>query len=472
MLKGFRFTVLGGLMLMMWTGFLCQNPKESSPSSPGTAIDTPIQPSDPPSLPKYIRLNLAKLVKHPSIMDQLEVKREGIFIYETAEDKSSNQPEWVIYPEEYDAVGEMLSKLPTDSAISILNRKGAAPWDQELDQVWGKSAVKPRRTPGLPLQGMRIALDPGHMAGDMEMAEIEGKYMKMRASKETDGISVKFWEADLALATAFLVRNRLTELGAMVYITRPQSGVGAQGYRWDEWKDRYLDSLAQAEVIAGRMTRKQLKKFMRRAKEKDLYSKFFNPMDLRKRAELVNAFQPDLTLVIHYNVDSPNWEKRDRRGFFKPTDANYLMAFVPGSFMKGELATQEDRALFLQLLLSDDIDQSAKLAESFIQQSLELTHVPVVDPVDHGLSYLEASSILLESPGVYARNLTLSRLIKGPICYGESLCQDNRAEALAFAQPDIEVEGIAVSSRLEWVAEAYIQAVLEFADAQEEGDNW
>ena len=54
-------------------------------------------------------------------------------------------------------------------------------------------------------------------------------------------------------------------------------------------------------------------------------------------------------------------------------------------------------------------------------------------------------------------------MIQGPLCYGESLCQDNVVEALALNKRDVEIGGIPTSSRLEDVAKAYIRTVISFA---------
>ena len=80
------------------------------------------------------------------------------------------------------------------------------------------------------------------------------------------------------------------------------------------------------------------------------------------------------------------------------------------------------------------------------------------------MGYLRNACILTESPGVYARNLTLTNLVQGPLCYGESLCQDNVVETLILNKKDIEVHGVPTSSRVQDVAKAYIQATIQFAE--------
>jgi hypothetical protein len=56
----------------------------------------------------------------------------------------------------------------------------------------------------------------------------------------------------------------------------------------------------------------------------------------------------------------------------------------------------------------------------------------------------------------------MTRLVHGPICYGESLVQNNLQEALRLAKLDTEVQGYPCSSRIKQVATAYFEAIKEF----------
>ena len=97
--------------------------------------------------------------------------------------------------------------------------------------------------------GVKIALDPGHIAGDFEMAETEGKYMKMHSSPQTDLKPIEFFEANLALGTAHIIRERLEEMGAEVLMTRTQPNTGALGLEFNDWKRIWFDQLLQEEII-------------------------------------------------------------------------------------------------------------------------------------------------------------------------------------------------------------------------------
>lgn len=416
---------------------------------------------------KKIRFDysLDLLIKDSILKDNFKIDEKGIKM----PGQGVENPSWHIYPEELAFTKELLKEMSAKRMVDLLNEKGTQPWSEEIKSLAFSPELSPRPefsyadSLSLPLQGLRVAIDPGHMAGNMEIAELEGKYVKMKASKRTDFEPVAFFEANLTLSTAHLVRKELEGLGAEVFITRPRPGFSSMKLDYWTWKEQKWDSTLRAALLNEEITEDQATYYRRKAPEDKIFNHFFVRQDLRKRTELINAFEPDLTLIIHYNVDAPNWLNRNDLGEFTPTNENYAMAFVPGAFMKGELEKEEDRVDFLRLLLNqEDLEASIRLSELFLKHSFELTGVSLVKE-SQGLGYLQNASILTRSPGVYARNLSLSRMIKGPLVYGESLCQDNASESLRLNKKNLLVEGVWVSDRVEEIAQAYISAVLDFA---------
>mgnify|MGYP001240506245 CR=1 FL=1 len=329
---------------------------------------------------------LSLLVKDSSLYDHFEIGPSGIAMYASAEDKRNRQVEAFIYAEEYEGFANLFSQLSLDSVVAIYKQKGMGRLPARL-HFPTPNAFSPPPGTEKPLTGLRVALDPGHFAGDMEIAELEGKYMKMRASPRTGGQEVAFNEANLSLATAYLIRDQLRALGATVLLSRSQPGKGVRDITYPEWREREAYQTLLAEMAAGRIDSSKRDWWQRKADEKAWCKNVFNAVDLRLRAEKINAFQPHLTLIIHYNIDSPNWELRDKEGFFTPTNTNYLMAFTPGSFMKGELEDAESRVAFLRQLLTRDVESSVRLSEAFVRQSVLHTGVPIIsEPND--LPYL------------------------------------------------------------------------------------
>ena len=418
------------------------------------------QSVEEPFIPDTSQFPVLKyLIKDSAVLNQIHIDSNGISIL----DLESLDTLWKIYPDEYTLATRLLDCLPADSLWQLFSHKQTNRWPKSFSHhLCPKQVYRPANDSLQPLKGLKVALDPGHIAGDIRLAEAEGKYVKMRASRKTRYEDIQFFEANLTLATAYLIRDELEELGAKVFMSRTQAGHGAMGISYEEWKATKWDSIMQAEIEAGLLTEAEKEYWLTETRTDLIMGRFFTPYDLKLRAEKINAFRPHLTLIIHYNIHSPNWDNRDEWGFFTPADENYAMAFVPGSFMEGELNDSLAKVNFLRLLLSEDVNASIDLTDAFMRYSELLTAVPPVSQDLH-LNYLDRASIFTKKPGVYARNLGLTRTIKGPVCYGESLCQDYMKEARMLNKKNMEVEGLWVSDRLTWIAKAYVEAVKEFA---------
>ena len=194
---------------------------------------------------------------------------------------------------------------------------------------------------------------------------------------------------------------------------------------------------------------------------RDIYRIPFLRRDFRERARLINAFTPDLTLILHYNIlESNDWGPDHN---LSAVDKNFSMAFIPGSFMTGELGDAESRMLFLGRLVSEDLRQSEELSGNIVEGFAQVLGVPAVD-YDTTLNYLRRSSLPTDADGVFARNLSLTRMVHGPLCYGEALYQDNVDEAMRLNAKTLVVEGMetGLPPRILDAVDAYVFGVLRF----------
>ena len=413
--------------------------------------------------------NLQYLVKEDALYDNFSLQNGGLIFYANAFDKENDKAECVIYADELPAVTRLMSVLSPDSALIFYKEKK----DKKLSELTAfqpylieKKNISSKKDSLLPLKGKRIALDPGHIEADMTMAEMEGKFVKMRPANETGLVPISFNEASLTLATARLLAEKLKKDGAEVLITRPLPGVGMMGKTFEDWYNQDRIQTVMNEVKAGKIDSVFAFYILNLATKVEVYQKFYVPVDLRIRAEKINAFRPDLTVIIHYNVHGPNWENRDSENYVKPTDKNYCMTFIAGSFKGYELYRIEDRSAFLRLLLTDDLKESMLFSDKITQKFITKLGVPAVTESDE-LGYLNNSCILTEKNGVYARNLSLTRNIKGVLCYGESLCQDNIMESAWLNQHLIPAGDLQTSSRTRMVAESYFEGIKNYYSEKE-----
>jgi hypothetical protein len=136
------------------------------------------------------------------------------------------------------------------------------------------------------------------------------------------------------------------------------------------------------------------------------------------------------------------------------------MAFVGGGFAADELDKPEARIDFLRLLLTDDIEHSINFSKYIVNSLSKKLGVPTA--LDSCAIYLRDNCITTGVNGVFCRNLTLTRTVKGTLCYGESLYQDNINECKALSKKEITVDGIRTSKRVEEVADAYFQGIMNY----------
>jgi N-acetylmuramoyl-L-alanine amidase len=410
------------------------------------------------------------LVGDSSLYKLFRIDLYGIEIYSRNDGKipETKAVEYTVRWPELQMYKDIIRTEERAVSMQIMLGKGARSFSPALQKQYDKG-IPPRdkkfRTPMKPLAGWKIALDPGHVANDTALGHIEQKFISMNVpvsyNNQTDSVPVAFAEGQLTWQTANMLAYRLRNAGAEVIFTRNGPGMTAFGKTFAQWKredyPRTLDSLLKVDPANQNL--KDLKSG-RMKEDRSIFRFVFRDAELRKRSEIINAFNPDLTVVIHYNVDETNapWSK--------PSTRNYCMLFVPGSFEAGELSTPEDRFDFLRLLLLDDIEQSIAVSDLVAQQFKTKLDVPLAGPSD--ATYLSTSCRKAFKQGVFCRNLSMTRLVHGPIVYGETLYQDNRYEARILS--DMSIADMAsqqtTSKRVMQVTEAYYEGILQWSYTQ------
>ena len=368
---------------------------------------------------EHIRDNLTLIEKSQQLQDHYSLTKTSLKIYASLEDKNKDKYEYQV---------QLASQLPPQS-------------------------------PQKNLQNMRIAIDPGHIGGDT-CCFLESRYVWMDPKAVNGREDITFHEGQLALLTALHLQELLQKKGAQVMLTKKRLGESVYHKDFFTWlrEDFRNDVESYVSQISDLNERaKQRTWWLTRSHLWSIFRKFYNPLDLKARAAKINQFRPHITIVIHYNVGAGNNENGQNIG----SNDNYNMAFIPGSFLKGELTTATSRYHFLRLLLSSDLQNSLQLSQKVVEKFTEKLDVPpLVD--SNKADYLHKYSLATPAPGVYARNLTLTRLVHGTICYGESLYQDNLKEAYLLAKKDDEIAGVKISHRVRLVAEAYFEAISSY----------
>jgi len=395
-----------------------------------------------------VQQNLSFLVKDSSVLNMLTVDSLGVSMFASPEDKSTRAPEITVVWEDAGEFLKIMNNFPTREVYEIYTKRevsSSLPIHRALETTGQQQG----------LEGVRIALDPGHFAGNIRQARQEERIMDMNGSEYGVKKRIRFYEADLAYSTALILKKQLEDVGAEVLISRLQ-GRPALGLKFRKWYRKEFRTFLVNDLACGEMDLETYNWWKNEATKKQVFRSYFKRKDFEARAKKINAWKPDITFIIHYNAEPSEKLQAHER--------NYCMAFVGGGFSTGELNSPEDRIEFLRLLLSDELEHSIELSSFWVEAHQDILKVPAVsEPND--LFYLRKYSVYTGEPGVYSRNLALTRTIHGTICYGESLLQENIFEAPQLAKKDYRDGKIKTSKRVMEVAQAYYRATLKYFDS-------
>lgn len=389
---------------------------------------------------------------HNSLSNLVAIDDDGVKIYPNATAKKSGKPEFTLYWPEVDYFVNMTKRQPVDSLVKVYNEKK----NKRMGKYW--SVILPelnsKQQGKRPLEGIKIAIDPGHIAGDFETGKLEQKFLEFRAN-DTTGLKepVNITEGMLTWQTAMMLKNMLESDGAEVFVTRSKIENTSFGISYDEWlktrKKKVLDSLR----FSNKITSAEYKKYMNQDKKKFFWD-FFRDHDLANRIKVINKFQPDLSVIIHYNVDEKNTD------WLKPSNKDFTMCFIGGGMTADNFQKTTHKINFLRLLVSDDLDQSEKISGMLVEEFAKKLNVKVAKASD--ATYLAENCVASGTAGVYCRNLALCRGITSPLVYGESLYQDHFSECVLLNKCDKEFYGIKSNDRVKQVADSYFSAILNY----------
>jgi N-acetylmuramoyl-L-alanine amidase len=384
------------------------------------------------------------LDREKMLSNYYKIDKEGIKIYATPAHKQNDSVEFKIKWEQLQEFNACLRE-----------GKNAAYFSSKKHGSIQSSLIKEDITSNYnhlkPLSGLKIAIDPGHMAGDFETGKLEMKSLNFKKDS-INGLpdSIQIAEGMLTYATAILLKEKLEADGATVFLTRQKNGYTAFGKTFDDWlKDDYKNKVEELSK-SGKLSTDKKKLMLSSNYTKRNKFLFFKDIELAQRANIINAFNPDFTVIIHFNVDETN------TGWKAPGTKNYNMTFIGGAFMPGDLSSQEKRFEFLRMIATTDIEKSIQLSGSVTEKFESILKVKTAGPTD--AKYLREGCLTTEKKGVYCRNLQLTRYIHGPLVYGETLYQDNINECKALNKESDKTK----NERIKEVAEAYYLGIKDY----------
>ncbi|MGZ3724235.1 MAG: N-acetylmuramoyl-L-alanine amidase [Pseudobdellovibrio sp.] len=314
------------------------------------------------------------------------------------------------------------------------------------------------------LKGLRIALDPGHM-GTPEWDEITGKYVQNKDGRRLS-------EGLLVLEASLLLEQKLKALGAEVLITHrvpgpvsptPVENINLKYYAGQELKRNILSDWFQKLLATPGSQQKLFAAFENSPELQSLYSEnardhyFILREDLHARADMINAFKPDIVLVIHMDAGGSN----DGNGI-NPEKYDKVKTFVEGNLAPVEWSSPTDRTMLArQLLNAHSWNASVDLSRSVIQS---MTAGMALEPE----IYNENNSQPIEA-GISTRNLYLTRTITDTaLSYVECLYYDDADEFNRLADYKykmiIDGKSYPYSERLVQLSDSLLNGVTGFVE--------
>lgn len=300
------------------------------------------------------------------------------------------------------------------------------------DRFWRRASEMAPAAASKPLQGVKIAIDPGHLGG--EWARMEERFFQMGKTRAVA-------EGDLTLSVAKKLKPALEKLGADVTLLRksdkPVTGDRAKALR----------PAAEADLSPGFSPDR-----LRRHSE--LF--FYRISEIRARAQLVNQrIKPDLVLCLHFNAeewgepDSPQLQPR-----------NHMHALVNGGYSEKELEADDIRADMLEHVFSRVAEESVPLCETVVEAMAEESGLPP-------FTYFSNNVLKVgQSPYLYARNLLANRLYHAPVVFLEPYVMNSQPVWKRVQMGDYSgqklVDGIQRKSLVAEYADGVVEGVARY----------
>ena len=272
---------------------------------------------------------------------------------------------------------------PTDPSFHL----HFAAAEARIPRQWRTAAELPPATPERPLEGLKIALDPGHIGG--EWAKMEERWFVV-------GGGTPVCEGDMTLFVANLLKLRLEALGAIVSLVRENSQP-VTAVRPADLLALALDSAAPSDSPAARQ----------RLAER----LFYRTAEIRARADLVNhTLKPDLVLCLHFNAEA--WGDPNNPRLI---DRTHLHLLLNGAYTDEEVSLADQRFALLQKLLQRTHREETLVGATIASAFAEISGLPPY-------IYPPESSNVRPTPGqpyLWIRNLLANRLYDCPVIFME-----------------------------------------------------
>jgi N-acetylmuramoyl-L-alanine amidase len=303
-----------------------------------------------------------------------------------------------------------------------------------FDQDWLDELIEQDRE--LPLSGLTICLDPGHIGG--EWASIEERYFRI-------GRYAPVKEGDLTRMTMELLAPQLEKAGATIVWTN-RGSEPLTPIRPDDLEHEALHFMHDQRPDLFKKTGKS---FLRALLWRQEFL-FYRKAEIQARARKIEKLNPDFTICLHYNAAPWRW----RPQLF---NVKKLVIFTHGSYMKEELEEENQRYFLMKKILSGDTEQELEIGKHIAEAMEETFAMPAENYLSSGYAHPVG-----DHPYLWSRNLVANRIFPGPVLFVEGPYMNDRDTFYRIQAGDYE--GVK-----EIRGKEYRSLFREFADAVAEG---
>jgi N-acetylmuramoyl-L-alanine amidase len=297
--------------------------------------------------------------------------------------------------------------------------------------------------PNLPLKGVRIVLDPGH---------IGGKWASMEERSVKWGDHPVIREGDKNIQVARIIRSRLQALGAAVYLTheKPEPVTSFRTRDFMEEAQAYV--YAKEKVDEEKATKQKVRLNRLIQWYAELF--FYRRAEIAQRAENIRRdFPPDLNISNHFNAT-------ERSGSGEIVSDNRIVFLINGCYGPDEVENSVSRYFLFSKLLEHSLDIELAVGDALTEKFLRIAKLP---PVKYGREKYQCR--VNDNPYLYARNLAANRQYPGPCIILEPFYMNNNWTAARLAAGDYEgvrtVAGGQYRSLIQEYADAVTDAIVE-----------
>jgi N-acetylmuramoyl-L-alanine amidase len=280
-----------------------------------------------------------------------------------------------------------------DSGLRFHLRFASAGKEKTPPRHWRTTAELPPAPADRPLEGVKIAIDPGH---------IGGAWAKMEERWFVVGNGQPVCEGDLTLAVARLLKPQLEALGASVSLVRNDSEPLTPL--------RPESLLEQATAEGGQSDTQKLAERL-----------FYRTAEIRARSDLV--------LCLHFNAEPWGDPKAPNL-----VDRTHFHLLLNGGYTDEELAFADQRFEMLRKLLQRTHRQEAALGTSVAAAFYQLTGLP---PYAYPPNTRNARTVD-GNPFLWARNLLANRLYDCPVLFLEPYVMNSQSDYARIQAGDYE----------------------------------